>query len=176
MNRSEVCLGVGAYDNNEWRLVKIGHWTEYACSVKSETIKLNRIVPLRCAWTSFRSEEMLGWILRVSLKYVSSVSGYDTSTRYRLDSLSIPGWLEIFWAGSVSGELRSWKRFSCAIGWKSFNMVDSLNIPNSFVTVVFGAPQIDSHQKIWTKLGGSGESGNTDLVRRYRYHMLGVLS
>jgi len=24
MNRSEVCLGVGAYDNNEWRHVKFG--------------------------------------------------------------------------------------------------------------------------------------------------------
>jgi hypothetical protein len=95
MNRSEARLGVGAYDNNEWRLDKFGRWMEYACGVKSETIKLDSRVPLRCAWNSFLSEEMLGCMLRVSLEYASRVSGYDTPTRYRLDSLSIPGWLDI---------------------------------------------------------------------------------
>jgi len=95
MNRSEARLGVGAYDNNEWWRVKLGRWMEYACGVKSKTIKLDSIVSLRCAWTSFQSEEMLGCILRVSLEYASRVSGYDTSTWYRLDSLSIPGWLDI---------------------------------------------------------------------------------
>ena len=95
MNRSEVRLGVGAYDNTEWRLVEFGHWMEYTCSVKSGTIKLDSIVPLRCGWTSFLSEEMLSCMLRVSLVCASRVSGYDTSTRYRLDSLSIPGWLDV---------------------------------------------------------------------------------
>jgi len=95
INRSEACLGVGAYDNNEWRRVKFGRWMEYACGVKSETIKLDSIVSLRCAWTSFLSEEMLGCMLRVSLEYASRVSGYDTSIRYRLVSLSITGWLDI---------------------------------------------------------------------------------
>jgi len=134
MNRSEACLGEGAYDNNEWWLVKIGRWMEYACRVKSETHKLDSVEPLRCTWTLFLSEEMLGCILRVSQDYVSRVWGYDTSTHYRLDSISIAGWLEIFGAGSVSGESRSWQRFSCAIDWQSVNMVDSLNIPNSFGT------------------------------------------
>jgi len=95
MNRSEARLGVGAYDNHEWRLDKSGRWMEYACGFKSETIKLDSRVPLRCAWNSFLSEEMLGSMLRVSLEYASHVSGYDTPTRYRLDSLSIPGWLDI---------------------------------------------------------------------------------
>jgi len=49
MNRSEAHLGVGVYDNNEWRLVKTGRWMDYASGVKSETIKLDSIVPLRCA-------------------------------------------------------------------------------------------------------------------------------
>jgi hypothetical protein len=95
MNRSEVRLGVGAYHNNEWRLFKIRRWIEYVCVVKSETIKLDHIVPLRCACTSLLSKEMLGSTLWVSLEYASCVSGYDISPRYRLDSPCIPGWLGI---------------------------------------------------------------------------------
>jgi len=49
-------------------------------------------------------------------------------------------------------------------------MVYSLNIPNSFMTVVSGAPQIDTHQIICFKLGGSGAPEYTDLVRRYCNH------
>ena len=49
-------------------------------------------------------------------------------------------------------------------------MVDSFNTLNSFVTVVSGAPQIDTHQIISIKLGGSGAPEYTDLVRRYRNH------
>jgi len=49
-------------------------------------------------------------------------------------------------------------------------MVDSLNIPNPFVTVVSGAPQMDTLQMIRIKHGSSGTPENTDLVRRYRYH------
>ena len=44
--------GVGLYVNNEWLLVKIGQWIEYVCSVKSETINLDRWVKLRCTWIS----------------------------------------------------------------------------------------------------------------------------
>ena len=133
MNHSEAGLEVGAYDNNEWRLDKFGRWMEYACGVKSETINLDRRVDLRCAWTSFVSEEMLGWIHRVSLEYASRVSGYDASTRYRVNSLSIPGWLAMYCTGSVSGESRSWERFSCAIDWQLFNIDDSVNIPYSWL-------------------------------------------
>jgi len=42
-------LAVGSYINNEWWLIKIGHCIEYACSIKSETINLNRRVDLRYA-------------------------------------------------------------------------------------------------------------------------------
>jgi len=63
---------------------------EYACGVKSETIKLDKIVPLRCASTSFLREEMLGGVLRVRLEYTSCVLEYDSSTPYRLNPLSIP--------------------------------------------------------------------------------------
>jgi len=110
MNRSEACLGVGVYDNNEWRLVKIGSWMEYACGVKSETIKLDSIVPLRCAWTSFLSEEMLGCTLRISLDYARRVSGYNTSPWSRLDTLSIPGWLYIWSWISLAREVDSVSR------------------------------------------------------------------
>jgi len=133
---------VGSYGNNEWRLVKSGSWIEYACGVKSETINLDRRVDLRCAWISFLSEEILGCILWVCRDYASRVSGYDTSTGYRLDSLSIPGWLEIYCTGSVSGKSRHWLRFSFAIDCKLFNIVDSENIPNSFAILVSGAPRI----------------------------------
>jgi len=95
MNRSEARLGVGVYNNHEWQLGRIGRWMEYACGVKSETIKLDSIVPLRSAWTSFLSEEMLGCTLQVSLEYTSRVSRYATSPRCCLDSLSISGWLDI---------------------------------------------------------------------------------
>ena len=125
--------GVGSYVNNEWLRVKIGRWIEYACGVKSETINLNRRVELRCARSSFLSAEILGWLYRVSLEYASRVSGYDASTRYRLDSLSIHGWLAIYCTGSVSGESRSWERFSCAIDWQWFNIDDSVNIPYSWL-------------------------------------------
>jgi len=76
--------GVGSYVINEWWLVETGHWIEYQCGVKSETINLNRRLDLSSAWIWFLSEEIFGCILRVSLKYVSCVFGYDTSTRYRL--------------------------------------------------------------------------------------------
>jgi len=130
--------GVGSYVNNESLLVKIGHWIEYACGVKSETINLNR-----SAWISFLSEEILDCILQVSWEYASRVSGYDTSTWYGIDSLSIPWWLEIYCAGSVSGKSRSWYRFSFGIDCKLFNSVDSENIQNSFAILVSRAPEID---------------------------------
>jgi len=135
--------GVGSYVNNESRLVKIGRWIEHARGVKSGTINLDRRVDLRCAWISFLSEEILGCNLRVSVEYASRVSGYDTPSWYGIDSLSIPRWLEIYCAGSVSGKWRSWYGFSFAIEYKSFNSVDSENIPNSFAILVSCAPEID---------------------------------
>jgi len=117
---------VGSYDNNEWRPVKNGRWIEYVCSVKSETINLNSRVDLRCAWTWFLSQEIISCILQVRLESASHVSGYDTSTRSRLDSLSIPGWWEIYCTGSVSGESGSWQWFCRAINCKFFNNVDSV--------------------------------------------------
>jgi hypothetical protein len=95
VSRSETHLGVWAYDSKEWRLVNIGRGMEYEWGVKSETIKLERIVLLRCSWTSFLSDEMLGCTIRVNQEYARRVSGYDTSTRYPLDCLSIPRWLDI---------------------------------------------------------------------------------
>jgi hypothetical protein len=49
-------------------------------------------------------------------------------------------------------------------------MVTSLSIPNPFVTVVSGAPQVATHQTISIKLGGLGAPEKSDLVRRYRKH------
>jgi len=170
MNRSEACLGGGAYADNEWRLVKIGRWMEYTCGVISETNKLDRIVPLWCTLISFLSEEMLSCILRVSLEYASYISGHDTSTWYHFECLSIPGWLDIFCAGPVPVESRSWQRFSCRIDWKWFNIVDSVNIHNSILIVVSGMPEIDTYQIIWIVLGGSSTPENGSLVRIYRYH------
>ena len=162
--------GVGSYVNNEWLLVKIGRWIEYECGVKSETINCDRWVSLRCAWTSFLSEEILGCMLRVSLEYTCRVSGYYTSTRYRLDCLSIPGWFKVYCTGSVSGGSRSWERFSCTIDCKLFNIDGSVNISNSFVTLVSGVPEIDKQQGIGIKLGSSGAPENTDLVWRFQNH------
>ena len=82
---------MGISGNNEWRLVEIDLSIASVCNVKSETIKLNMRVDLRCTRTSFMREEILSCILQVSLEYVSCVSGYDTSTLYHSDSLSIPG-------------------------------------------------------------------------------------
>jgi len=100
--------GVGLDANTEWQFVEIGRWIKYAHSVKSETINLDRRVDLRRARMLFQSEETLGCILRVSLEYASCVFGYDTSTWYRWDTVSIRGWFEIYCAGSVSEKSRSW--------------------------------------------------------------------
>jgi len=72
--------GVRSHVNDEWRLVEIGRSIESACGVESEVF-LNYIT----------ERGNTRFICRVSLEYVSRVSGYDTSTRYRLDCLSIPG-------------------------------------------------------------------------------------
>jgi hypothetical protein len=151
-------------------LVKIGQWIEFVCGIKSKTINLDRRVDLRSAWTSFLSEEILGCILPVSLEYASHVSGYDTSIRYSLHSLAIPGWLEIYCTGSVSGQLRSGEWFPGAINCKLFNISDSGNIPNSFVTLVSGAPEIVKQQGIGIKLQSSGAPQNTDFFYRFRNH------
>jgi len=124
-------------------IVKISHWIDYACSVKSETITLDRRVDLWCVWTSFLSEKIHGCIPRISLEYASHVLGYEIFTRYCLDSLSLPRWLERYSTGSISRESRSWQKFSCAIDCKLFNLVDSENIPNPFVTLVSSAPKTD---------------------------------
>jgi len=162
--------GVGLYVNNEWLLVKVGRWIEYVCGVKSGTINHDRRVDLMCTWTLFLSEEILSFILLVSLEYASCVSGYNTSTRYRFESLSIPGWFKIYCTGSVSGESRSWEWFSSAIDCKLFNIDDSVNISNSFVTLVSGAPGIDKQQGIGIKLGSSGTPEDTDLIWRFPNH------
>ena len=47
---------------------------------------------------------------------------------------------------------------------KLFNIDDSVNIPNSFVTLVPGAPETDKQQGIGIKLGSSGTPENTDLI------------
>jgi hypothetical protein len=160
---------VGSCVNPEWRLVQIGRRTQYACSVKSETIKVNRIVYFRCGGTWFLSEEILGLILSVSLEYTRCVSGYDISTTYRIDSLSIPAWLDINCTVSGSGESRSWERFSCAIDFKLFNIVISGNVANLFMTQVSGEPAIDKQQMSGITRRCSGETENTDLVRWFRY-------
>ena len=136
--------GVRSYLNNECLHLQISNWIEYASGVKSETITPDRRVDLRCSWISSLSMEILGSILQVRLKYVSRVIGYDTATPYRWDSLSIPGWLEIYSDGSVSGESRCWERFSCPIARKLFSIIDSVNIPNSFAILLSGVPAIDS--------------------------------
>jgi len=170
MNYSEACFGVESYVNNDWRLVKIGHWVDYGCGVNSETIKLDRMVPLRCARCELLCEKILGCIVGVSLRYASRSLEYDTSTRYRLDSLCIPAWLKIFCTGSISGGWRCWQRFSCAVDWKSFNNVGSVNITNSVITVASSVPLIVRHYIIGIKLGGSGTPENSDLVSRFRYN------
>jgi len=162
--------GVGSYVNNMGLRVKIGQWIEYVCSIKSENINLDRRVDLRCDLSSFLNEEILGWILRVSLEYASCASGYDMSTQYCLARLCIPGWLEIYCTEFVSGESRSWDRFSSAINWKLFNIDDWVNIPNFFVTPVSGAPEIEKQQWIGIKLGSSGRLEITDLVCIFRNH------
>jgi len=91
---------------------------------------------LRCTWISLLSEEILNCNRQVSLEYGSRAWEYDTSTRYRLDCLSIPGWLEIYCAGSVEGKSKNWQRFSFAIDCKWFSIVDSVNILNSFAIVI----------------------------------------
>ena len=100
--------GVGSYVSNERLHVEICRWIEYVCGVQSETITPDRWVDLRCAWTSFLSEEILGWLLPVGLEYAGCLLRFDTSTRYRLDSLCIPAWLEIYCDGSVSGKSKCW--------------------------------------------------------------------
>jgi len=51
---------------------------------------------------------------------------------------------------------------------KLFNIDDSVYIPNPFVTLVSGAPEIDNQQRIGIKLGRSGAPEKTDLVFRFR--------
>jgi len=162
--------GVGSYVNNEWQLDKIGQSIEYVCSVKSATINLDRQVDLRCASTSFLSEKIISCTLLVSLEYASHVAGYNPSTRYCLGSLSMRGSLEIYCTGSVSGESRSWQRLCCEIDCIWFNMVNSVNMPNSFVTLGSCVTEIDKKQTIGMKLGSSGAPENTDLISRFRNH------
>jgi hypothetical protein len=47
-------------------------------------------------------------------------------------------------------------------------MDDSVNIPNSFVTLVSGAPEADKQEGIGIKLGSSGTPENTHLFCRFR--------
>jgi hypothetical protein len=167
VHRSDARLGVGAYDNNAWQVVKIGRWMEYACSVKSETIKLNRIVLLTCAWTSFLSKEMLSCTLCVSLEYASHISGYDTSTRYRLDCLSIQGWLDI----------RSWiclrrvEKFTVILlcNWLKISQYGCfIEYPESFCDCSIRCA-LTSHASNNLNQGCRFRcSWTTDLVRRYR--------
>jgi hypothetical protein len=96
--------GVGSYVNNMCLHVEIRRWLEYECSVISRTITLARRVHLRWAWISLLNEEMFSGIPRVRLESTSRVLEYDRSTQYHIESLSIPGWLEIYGDGSVSGE------------------------------------------------------------------------
>jgi len=53
---------------------------------------------------------------------------------------------------------------------KLINIIDLVNMPNSFMTIVLGAPEIDKHQIISIKLEGSGAPENSDLIRRFWYH------
>jgi len=102
--------GVGSYVNNDCQHVEISLWIEYACGVKSETITLVRRVDLRCAWTSFRREEILGCILPVRLGYASLDLGYDTSTRYfsKTDFLSLDdSWYTVMDQSQESGDVDS---------------------------------------------------------------------
>ena len=144
-------------------VVEISHWIEYAWGVKSETVTLDRRVDLRCDWTWFLSDEIHGCILRVSLEYASRVLGYDTLSGYRLDSLSIPGWLERDTILDQSQE--SWEV-------DSDSLVHRVYLTQScwFVTLVSGAPEIDKQLIIEIKLGGSGAPENTNLVCRSRCH------
>jgi hypothetical protein len=152
--------GVGSYKNNECLHIEMSRGILYACSVKSETITFDKRVDLRCTWISWLSKEILGWIFRKSVEYPFRVLGYNTLTRYRLDSLSIPGWLEIYCDGSVSGESKCWYRFSCAIDSKLFSIIDLVDIPNSFAILVSGACAINTIQIIWITHGSSGAPDN----------------
>jgi hypothetical protein len=49
---------------------------------------------------------------------------------------------------------------------KLFNIDDSVDIPNAFVTLISGAPEMDKQQRIGINLGGSGTPENTELVCR----------
>ena len=80
-----------SYVNNKCLHVEISRSIEYACGVKSETITLNKKVDLTFALISLLSEEILSGSLRVRLEFAGRIVGYDTSTRYRSDGLSIPG-------------------------------------------------------------------------------------
>jgi hypothetical protein len=162
--------GVESSVNNESLHVEVCQWIEYACGVQFETMILDRRVHLGCTWISLLSEELLVSILLVCVKYTSRVIGHATSPRYCLDSPSISGWLEIYCTGSVSGQLRSGEWFPGAINCKLFNISDSGNIPNSFVTLVSGAPEIVKQQGIGIKLQSSGAPQNTDFFYRFRNH------
>jgi hypothetical protein len=124
--------GVGSSVNRKWRIVEVGRWKESGYGVNSEIINLDRRMDLRCAGTSFLSEEIVGWIHMVSLGCASGVLGYNTSTWYCIDSLPISGWLDMYCAQSVSGKSRSWNQFSYAIDCRLLNIVDLVNILNSF--------------------------------------------
>jgi len=55
------------------------------------------------------------------------------------------------------------------IDYKVFNIVDSVNLQNSIVTLVSGVPEIEKKQIIGNKHGGSSGPENMDLVRRFWY-------
>jgi hypothetical protein len=164
--------GVGSYVDTSSLLVDISHWIEYACGVKSDTISLDRRVDLRWAWTSSLSEQRLSCILRISQVYMCGVSGYDTSTRYRLDSHSIPWEFDIYRAESVSGELRCRQRCCCAIGCECLNVVYEVNISNRFAILVSRASGLDKQQIIWIRVGDSCAPDNWNRSRRFRHHNL----
>jgi hypothetical protein len=142
----------------------------YVCGVKSITINLNKRWDLRCAWTTFLSDEILGCIVQISLEYLSRVSKHDTSTWYRLGCLSIDGCIEIYCIRSVSGQARSWQQFCCEIDYKLLNIDDSVDILNSFRTLVSGLPEIDMQQLIAIKLGSSGTPEHPDLICSFQNH------
>jgi len=162
--------GVGSYLNNKWQLVNIGQWIEYVCGVKSETISLNRRVDLRCVQTKFLSKEILDSIHQARFEFESCISGYIPLTQYRQDSLCIHVSSKIYCTRSVWGVSRSWQWFSLAIDSKLFNIIDWVNILNSFGTLVYSAPEIDKQQMIGIKVGSSGIPENMDLVGRFRNH------
>jgi len=94
---------LGSYLNNDWQLLEIGLFNRICmwCWIWDNQTRQDSAseVCLNLKPEQLNTPRHILWVI---LECTSCILQYDISTPYHLDCLSIPGWLQIYCAGSVS--------------------------------------------------------------------------